>query len=111
MRDVTRAGVPRQHYSPVGPLMGGPFELNEGAMEVAMRTPAINDYVRLACDLPELELSRGEIGVVRSKWCAPDIAYEVEFHTLGMAETTRALLSVDQIEADDDVSLGEPIVH
>ena len=85
--------------------------MNAEAVEVAMRIPAVNDHVRLACDLPELELSRGEVGVVRSKWCAPDIAYEVEFHTLGMAETTRALLSVDQIEADDDDSSGDPIVH
>lgn len=74
-----------------------------------MRMPAVNDSVRLVCDLPELELSRGEIGVVRSKWCEPDIAYEVEFHTFGLAEPTRALLTSDQIEPDENAQLHEAV--
>lgn len=75
-----------------------------------MRLPAVNDYVRLVCDLPELSLSRGEIGVVRSRWCAPDYAYEVEFHTLGLSEPTRALLMGDQIEPDESAQFDESVV-
>ncbi len=75
-----------------------------------MKKPAVNDYVRLVCDLPELALARGELGVVRSKWCAPDIAYEVEFHALGLSEPTRALLMGDQIEPDDASQFDESLV-
>jgi hypothetical protein len=66
-----------------------------------MRVPEVNDYVRLMRDLPELRLPRGEIGVVRSHWCAPEVAYEVEFHSPATAEPTRALLMSDQIEVED----------
>ena len=48
-----------------------------------MRSPHIDDFVRLTKDIPELALSRGEIGVVRSTWFAPSSAYEVEFHQIG----------------------------
>ena len=33
-----------------------------------MRQPHVDDYVRLTQDIPELALSKGEIGVVRSTW-------------------------------------------
>lgn len=66
-----------------------------------MRVPSVDDYVRLIRDIPELSLSRGEVGVVRSRWCAPEVAYEVEFHSLGLNESTRALLMCDQIEVED----------
>ena len=66
-----------------------------------MRTPEVNDYVRLMHDLPELHLPRGEIGVVRSHWCAPLVAYEVEFHSPSTPEATRALLMSDDIEVED----------
>ncbi len=66
-----------------------------------MKAPSVNDYVRLIHDIPELALFRGEIGVVRSQWCAPEIAYEVEFHALGLDEATRALLMSDQIVVED----------
>ncbi len=66
-----------------------------------MRVPHVDDYVRLIRDIPELALSRGEVGVVRSRWCAPEVAYEVEFHSLGLDEPTRALLMSDQIEIED----------
>jgi hypothetical protein len=69
--------------------------------EVTMRTPEVDDFVRLMRDLPELRLPRGEIGVVRSQWCAPEVAYEVEFHTPASAEPTRALLMPDQIEVEE----------
>ncbi len=66
-----------------------------------MRAPAINDYVRLIRDFPELALARGDVGVVRSQWFAPEIAYEVEFHHVGLDEPTRALLMADQIRVED----------
>jgi hypothetical protein len=74
-----------------------------------MRTPAVNDYVRLNTDVPHLHLARGEIGVVRSQWFAPEVAYEVEFHPHGTPDgveggldhPTRALLMADQIRVED----------
>ena len=62
-----------------------------------MRQPTIDDYVRLAQDIPELALVRGEVGVIRSTWCAPIIAYEVEFHPIGLDHQTRALLMAEQV--------------
>jgi hypothetical protein len=70
-------------------------------MEDAMRSPHVDDYVRLLADIPELALSRGEIGVVRSTWFAPSVAYEVEFHQIGHDYQTRALLLPEQLEVED----------
>jgi Domain of unknown function (DUF4926) len=36
-------------------------------------------HVRLVRDLAELQLSQGQVGVVRNKWEQPVVAYEVEF--------------------------------
>ena len=44
-----------------------------------MRQPSVDDQVRLTQDIPELWLTKGECGVVRSTWFAPSVAYEVEF--------------------------------
>jgi hypothetical protein len=66
-----------------------------------MRQPHIDDYVRLTQDIPELSLNRGEVGVVRSTWFAPAIAYEVEFHHPGLDHATRALLLAEQVEVED----------
>jgi uncharacterized protein DUF4926 len=66
-----------------------------------MRQPHVDDVVRLTHDIPELSLHRGEIGVVRSTWLAPLLAYEVEFAPLGQMQT-RALLLSEQVELDDD---------
>ncbi len=66
-----------------------------------MRSPHVDDYVRLLADIPELALSRGEIGVVRSTWFAPSVAYEVEFHQIGHDYQTRALLLPEQLEVED----------
>lgn len=66
-----------------------------------MRSPHVDDYVRLISDIPELALIRGEIGVVRSTWFAPSVAYEVEFHQIGHDYETRALLLADQLELED----------
>jgi len=66
-----------------------------------MRSPRIDDFVRLMSDIPELALSRGEVGVVRSTWFAPSIAYEVEFHQIGHDYQTRALLLPEQLEVEE----------
>ncbi len=66
-----------------------------------MRSPHIDDFVRLTADIPELALIRGEIGVVRSTWFAPSVAYEVEFHQVGHDYQTRALLLPEQVEVEE----------
>ena len=73
-----------------------------------MRKPHVDDYVRLTQDIPELALHRGEIGVVRSTWFAPSIAYEVEFHPIGLNSETRALLLAEQVEVEDGPLFNEP---
>jgi hypothetical protein len=65
-----------------------------------MRQPRVDDFVRLRQDIPELSLSRGEVGVVRSTWFAPAVAYEVEFQRIGHDYQTRALLQAEQVEID-----------
>jgi hypothetical protein len=66
-----------------------------------MRRPHVDDYVRLTADIPELSLHRGEVGVVRSEWFAPSVAYEVEFHPVGLDHQTRALLMAEQVMVED----------
>ncbi len=66
-----------------------------------MRSVHINSFVRLTRSVPELSLHRGEVGVVRSTWCAPSEVFEVEFHPLGQDTQLRALLDSDQIEVED----------
>jgi hypothetical protein len=63
--------------------------------------PHIDDFVRLRQDIPELALARGELGVVRSTWFAPTVAYEVEFHPIGLDHQTRALLLAEQVEVEE----------
>jgi hypothetical protein len=63
-----------------------------------MRLPEIDDTVRLRQDIPELSLLRGMSGVVRSTWCAPLPAFEVEFRVDGTSYQTRALLMAEQVE-------------
>jgi hypothetical protein len=75
-----------------------------------MRKPQLNDYVRLTQDIPELLLHRGEIGVVRSTWFAPSLAYEVEFHPVGLNHETRALLLAEQVHVEDGPLLPDPAV-
>jgi hypothetical protein len=71
-----------------------------------MRRPIINDYVRLNQDVPEMLLSRGDVGIVRSTWFAPAVAYEVEFHPLGAKTDTRVLLRAEQMEVDEHAALA-----
>ena len=75
-----------------------------------MRNPIIDDTVILTQDIPELMLSRGMSGVVRSTWCAPWVAYEVEFHVEGNTYETRALLMAEQVEVDEHDESAE-LVH
>jgi hypothetical protein len=72
-----------------------------------MRQPVIDDFVRLVKDIPELGLNRNEIGVVRSTWFAPEIAYEVEFHPKGQEHQTRALLLAEQVCVEDGPMFDE----
>jgi len=64
-----------------------------------MRQPHIDDVVRLNQDIPELELQRGQTGVVRSTWFAPTVAYEVEFDASGAGR--RALLLERQVTVQE----------
>ncbi len=66
-----------------------------------MRSPIVDDYVRLTQDIPELSLHRGAVGIVRSTWFAPTTAYEVEFQAVGLDRQTRALLLAEQVEVDE----------
>ena len=67
-----------------------------------MRRPSVDDFVRLTQDIPELSLHRGTVGVVRSTWFAPSVAYEVEFHRVGLdPQQCRALLMPEQVEVED----------
>ena len=69
--------------------------------EDAMRRPQVDDFVRLTQDIPELALHRGEVGVVRSTWFAPTVAFEVEFHPVGLDQETRALLLAEQVTVEE----------
>lgn len=71
-----------------------------------MGKPHIDDLVRLTQDIPELSLTRGTIGVVRSTWFAPSLAYEVEFHQIGLDYETRALLREEQVQVEEGPLTG-----
>jgi hypothetical protein len=73
-----------------------------------MRRPHIDDRVRLTQDIPELSLIRGELGIVRSTWFAPSVAYEVEFHSAESDYETRALLLAEQVEVEEQAAF-QPI--
>ncbi len=70
-----------------------------------MNRPQIDDYVRLTQDIPELELNRGQVGVVRSLWFSPTVAYEVEFRPAGFDGQTRALLLTEQFTLEKTSTL------
>ena len=65
-----------------------------------MRQPIVDDQVRLTQDIPELWLSKGECGVVRSTWFAPAVAYEVEFQ-IGLDCRTRVLVRPEQLQVEE----------
>ncbi len=78
--------------------------------EDAMRHPNIDDQVCLTQDIPELELTRGDRGIVRSTWFAPTVVYEVEFHQIGSDYDTRALLREEQMEVDTEDELSDDVL-
>ena len=67
-----------------------------------MRTPHVDDWVQLTQDIPELSLAKGEVGLVRSTWCAPHLAFEVEFRPVGQHFQTRCLLAATQVVVRDE---------
>lgn len=64
--------------------------------------------VRAVVDIPEYEVSRGEIGTVCSIWNLPWRQIEVEFICVISGEIKRALMNPDQIalheESEQDAS-------
>jgi len=67
--------------------------------------------VRLLSDLPELSLRAGDVGVVRSSWHYPTVAYEVEFRGPGCGPT-RVLLLDGQIQvADEPLAPQDPSLN
>ena len=67
-----------------------------------MEALCVDDVIRLRQDVPELALSRGDRGVVRSTWFAPLTRYEVEFECPNQSSNTRALLRPEQMEVEHD---------
>jgi len=81
--------------------LGGKISFGHLHGGILMRQPCVDDFVRLLQDIPELGLIRNEVGVVRSTWFAPSVAYEVEFHPKGQGHQTRALLLAQQVQVED----------
>lgn len=71
-----------------------------------MSQPRVDDVVRLIQDIPNLSLHRNDVGIIRSTWFSPELAYEVEFHQIGQDCQTRTLLRPDQIQLEDGPLLG-----
>ena len=63
--------------------------------QIVSRSP-----VKLLRDLPELSLRAGDVGIVRSSWHYPTVAYEVEFKRPGTS-TARVLLLDEQVRMAD----------
>ena len=74
-----------------------------------MRQPNVDDQVRLIQDIPELWLTKGERGVVRSTWFAPSVAYEVEFE-LSRDCRTRVLVRPEQLQVEERPEPGQPVL-
>ena len=66
-----------------------------------MTKPTIDQSVRLMHDLPESELHRGQVGIVRSTWFSPTTAYEVEFSVNERGFKTRVVLLENQIDVGE----------
>jgi hypothetical protein len=62
-----------------------------------MQQVLASDRVRLEEDIPELELFRGDVGIVVSTWFFPNTAYEVEFEINQQRERLRVLLLKQQV--------------
>jgi hypothetical protein len=72
-----------------------------------MKELCVDDVVWLTSDIPNLNLQKGQKGVVRSLWLTSQISYEVEF--AGLDERTRAVLLREQLAGEGEGS--EPIPH
>ena len=55
---------------------------------------------------PEGLMHRGQVGVVRSTWFAPSMAYEVEFDAENGSQQVRCLLDDAQVECDFDGAMA-----
>ena len=60
--------------------------------------------VRLLKDLPELSLHAGDVGIVRSSWHFPTVAYEVEFGGRGL-RPQRVLLLDEHVQLAEETAL------
>ena len=67
--------------------------------------------VRLLNDLPELSLRAGDVGIVRSSWHYPTVAYEVEFSRVGSSHARILLLDGQVEEAVDSNRRQNPSVN
>ena len=76
----------------------------ESASEPSLR---IGQAARLINDIPDLWLSREEVGIVISIWCFPIRAYEIEFGMRGDACRTRALVLSSDLRPEPTLSLEE----
>jgi hypothetical protein len=65
-----------------------------------VRQVLASERVRLEQDIPELELFRGDVGVVVSTWFYPYTAYEVEFDGDESYIKRRVLLLDQQITTE-----------
>ena len=64
-------------------------------------TPFLPDQiVRLMEDIPEFSLRCGDLGIVISTWCAPIVAYEVEFYQPQEDCHTRVLVLSEHLQAE-----------
>ena len=64
----------------------------------AARGIGVDDVVRTRHDVPQVGIRGGEIGVVQSRWFAPNEAFEVEFHRGGIGLPLRVILAEEDIE-------------
>jgi len=85
-------------------LIVGPYAWADSShgdsKEQRMRQVLASDRVRLEQDIPELELHRGDAGVVVSSWFCPNTAYEVEFEPREPSAKVRVLLLQEQLERE-----------
>lgn len=69
--------------------------------ENSAHTPFLPDQiVRLMEDIPEFSLRCGDLGIVISTWCAPIVAYEVDFYQPQEDCHTRVLVLSEHLQAE-----------
>jgi hypothetical protein len=78
-----------------------PGPLYDDANEANSLLP-LNQIVRLMKNIPESSLYCGELGIVISIWCAPIVAYEVEFLRLDEDCRTRVLVFGRHLQAEPE---------